>query len=68
MKSAVFAAAAAVALLTAAPALAWADKPPEKLAGAPAPKAVDPVAGLTRQDGLLPTYVDRDGRRTGRGP
>ena len=50
------AAGAATLLLGAAPALAYADKPAE----AAAPKAADPTAGLARQEGLLPVYVDKD--------
>jgi hypothetical protein len=52
--------AAAAVLLTAAPALALADRPPEKAAETTASKTPDPTAGLARQDGLLPTYVDKD--------
>lgn len=52
MKLGLFGAAAAAALLlAAAPALAF-----QPAAARPA----DAVAGLTRQDGLLPTYVDKD--------
>jgi uncharacterized protein DUF4953/uncharacterized protein DUF5117 len=54
------AAVAAALLLTAAPALAWADKAPEKPAEKPADKAPDATAGLARQEGLLPVYVDKD--------
>lgn len=53
MKSAIFGASVAIAvLLAAAPTLARDEKPAEKSA--------DVTAGLTRQDGLLPVYVDRD--------
>ncbi|THD58252.1 MAG: DUF5117 domain-containing protein [Phenylobacterium sp.] len=48
LKRALFGAAAAVILLAAGPSLAFQDRPP-----------ADAVAGLTRQDGLLPTYVDK---------
>ena len=48
--------AAAGLLLGAAPAAAFADKPAET----PSPKIPDVTAGLTRQDGLLPVYVDRE--------
>jgi hypothetical protein len=56
VKRGLFGAAAAAAILVAAgPALAF-QAPPEKAAVRP----TDAVAGLTRQDGLLPTYVDKD--------
>ncbi|WP_414692357.1 zinc-dependent metalloprotease [Phenylobacterium sp.] len=48
------AAAAAALLLAAAPALAF--QAPQGAGGKPA----DAVAGLARQDGLLPTYVDKE--------
>ncbi|MBS0361115.1 MAG: hypothetical protein JSR98_07020, partial [Proteobacteria bacterium] len=55
MKRVLFAAAAAAALVMAsAPALAF-QAPGTQGAARPA----DAVAGLTRQDGLLPTYVDK---------
>jgi hypothetical protein len=50
------AAAAAVLVLAAAPVMAF-QAPAQS--GAPA-KPADAVAGLTRQDGLLPTWVDKD--------
>ncbi|MBS0363354.1 MAG: zinc-dependent metalloprotease [Proteobacteria bacterium] len=57
VKRVLFAAAAAVALVVAsAPALAF--QPPGPPAGAAKP--ADAIAGLTRQDGLLPTYVDKE--------
>jgi hypothetical protein len=52
--------AAAAVLLSAAPALAWADKPAEKAGETSPQKTPDVTAGLTRQDGLLPVYVDKD--------
>ena len=58
--AAMLAVGAAALLLTAAPVPAWADKAPEKPAEKPADKAPDPTAGLARQDGLLPIYVDKD--------
>ena len=55
MKRVLFSAAAAVVLvLASAPAQAF--QPPAAQAQRPA----DAVAGLVRQDGLLPTYVDKD--------
>ncbi|HLZ76624.1 MAG TPA: zinc-dependent metalloprotease [Phenylobacterium sp.] len=55
MKRGLFGAAAAAALLlAAAPALAF--QAPQGAGGKPA----DAVAGLARQDGLLPTYVDKE--------
>jgi hypothetical protein len=54
VKRGLFAAAAAAALvLASAPALAFQQQ------GGPA-RPADAVAGLTRQDGLLPTYVDKE--------
>ncbi|MGZ3377299.1 MAG: zinc-dependent metalloprotease [Phenylobacterium sp.] len=56
MKRALFGAAAAAAiLLAAAPALAFQAPSPQGAA-----RPADAVAGLNRQDGLLPTYVDKD--------
>lgn len=65
MKSEALGAAVAAALMLAvAPALARAERAPEKPADRPsekpAEKAPDATAGLARQDGLLPVYVDKD--------
>jgi len=51
VKSVLFAGAALVLALSAAPALAKEAAPP--------PATADAVAGLTRQDGLVPVYVDK---------
>ena len=64
MKRKLFGAAAAVAILLAAgPASAFEDKAPPEKAGqdkGSAAKPADATAGLARQDGLLPTWVDKD--------
>lgn len=52
MKPGLFSAAAAAILLAAAPALAFQEKA--------APRPSEATAGLTRQDGLLATYVDKE--------
>lgn len=55
------AAVAAALLLTAAPVVGWsAENPPERSPEKAAERSADPTAGLTRQAGLLPVYVDKD--------